>query len=84
MFTSIIGTRAVINLDLRWQAGFPSSQYNLETIRMQIFKKETRIDFMGKRKIAMVVSLVLLLIAIGSVCNPRLELWHRLYRRYFG
>lgn len=34
---------------------------------MQIFKKETHIDFMGKRKIAMVFSLILVALAIGSV-----------------
>ncbi len=34
---------------------------------MQIFKKETSIDFLGKRKIAMAVSLILILISIVSM-----------------
>ncbi len=34
---------------------------------MQIFKKPTKIDFMGKRKLAMVISLLLIGISIGSL-----------------
>ena len=34
---------------------------------MQIFKKPTKIDFMGKRKLAMVLSLLLIGISIGSL-----------------
>ncbi len=34
---------------------------------MQIFKKATHIDFMGKRKVAMMLSIALVLIAVGSI-----------------
>ncbi|OOZ36183.1 protein translocase subunit SecF [Solemya velesiana gill symbiont] len=34
---------------------------------MQIFKTNTKIDFMGKRKLAMILSISVILIAIGSV-----------------
>ena len=34
---------------------------------MQIFKKGTKIDFMGKRKLAMIFSAVILLVAIGAL-----------------
>ncbi|WP_163143828.1 protein translocase subunit SecF, partial [Arhodomonas sp. KWT] len=34
---------------------------------MNLFKRDTQIDFLGKRRIAFVVSLVLLLIAVGSL-----------------
>ena len=40
---------------------------------MQLFKKETHIDFMGKRKLAMMLSIVLLLIAIGSIVTRGLS-----------
>ncbi len=41
---------------------------------MQIFKKATHIDFMGKRKLAMMLSTLVILIAIGSLAVQRLAL----------
>ncbi|NNF51134.1 MAG: protein translocase subunit SecF [Gammaproteobacteria bacterium] len=41
---------------------------------MQIFKNKSDWDFMGKRKIAIAVSLVLLLVSIGSLVTRQLEL----------
>ncbi len=41
---------------------------------MQIFKKETHIDFMGGRKLAMLLSALVILIAIGSLAVQRLAL----------
>ncbi len=41
---------------------------------MQIFKKATHIDFMGKRKLAMLLSTLVILIAIGSLAVQRLAL----------
>lgn len=41
---------------------------------MQIFKRKSEIDFMGKRKLAVVLSAVLMLIAIGSIFTRGLSL----------
>jgi preprotein translocase subunit SecF len=41
---------------------------------MQLFKKETHIDFMGKRKLAMILSVTLILIALGSIIARGLNL----------
>lgn len=41
---------------------------------MELLKTETKIDFMGKRKIALVFSIVLLAVAIGSMVVQRFEL----------
>ncbi len=41
---------------------------------MQIFKPDMRIDFMGKRKLAMVFSAVLIVIALGSLFTRGLNL----------
>jgi preprotein translocase subunit SecF len=41
---------------------------------MQLFKKETHIDFMGKRKLAMILSVTLVLIALGSIIVRGLNL----------
>lgn len=40
---------------------------------MQFFNKETRIDFMSKRKVALVVSAIVLLISIGSLATRGLN-----------
>ncbi|MCU7844627.1 MAG: protein translocase subunit SecF [Candidatus Thiodiazotropha sp. (ex Monitilora ramsayi)] len=41
---------------------------------MQLFKKETHIDFMGGRRLAMILSLVLIVIALGSIVARGLNL----------
>jgi preprotein translocase subunit SecF len=41
---------------------------------MQLFKKETHINFMGKRKLAMILSLSLILVALGSIVARGLNL----------
>ncbi|MCW8890445.1 MAG: protein translocase subunit SecF [Sedimenticola sp.] len=41
---------------------------------MQIFKKNTHIDFMGKRKLAMYLSIALMLVALGSIVARGLSL----------
>ena len=41
---------------------------------MQIFKKQTAIDFMYKRQVALIGSLVLLIISIGSIATRGLNL----------
>ncbi len=41
---------------------------------MQLFKKETHIDFMGKRKLAMMLSGLLIIIALGSLITRGLSL----------
>ncbi len=41
---------------------------------MQIFKRKSEIDFMGKRKLAVVLSAVLMLVAIGSIFTRGLSL----------
>lgn len=41
---------------------------------MQLFKKETHIDFMGKRKLAMILSVTLILVALGSIILRGLNL----------
>lgn len=41
---------------------------------MQIFKKNTHIDFMGKRKLAMYLSIALMVIALGSILSRGLSL----------
>ncbi|TVO68588.1 protein translocase subunit SecF [Sedimenticola selenatireducens] len=41
---------------------------------MQIFKKNTHIDFMGKRKLAMYFSIAMMVIALGSVLSRGLSL----------
>lgn len=41
---------------------------------MQIFKKNTHLDFMGKRKLAMYFSIALVLIALGSILSRGLSL----------
>jgi preprotein translocase subunit SecF len=41
---------------------------------MQIFKKETHIDFMGKRKLALLLSTVAILVAIASLAVQQLNL----------
>jgi len=41
---------------------------------MQIFKTGTKIDFMGKRKLALVFSLAILLVAMGSLLSRGLNL----------
>jgi preprotein translocase subunit SecF len=40
---------------------------------MQFFNKETRIDFMSKRKIALVVSAIVLLVSVGSLATRGLN-----------
>ena len=41
---------------------------------MQIFKKNTHIDFMGKRKLAMYFSILLMLISLGAIVLRGLSL----------
>ncbi|MCW8945084.1 MAG: protein translocase subunit SecF [Sedimenticola sp.] len=41
---------------------------------MQIFKKNTHIDFMGKRKLAMYISIALIVVALGSILVRGLNL----------
>ena len=41
---------------------------------MEVFKKTTRIDFLGKRRYAYVFSAVLILISIGSLLTSGLNL----------
>ncbi|MEJ2454527.1 MAG: protein translocase subunit SecF [Candidatus Thiodiazotropha sp.] len=41
---------------------------------MQLFKKETHVDFMGKRKLAMMLSGLLIIIALGSILTRGLNL----------
>ncbi len=41
---------------------------------MQLFKKETHVDFMGKRKLAMMLSGLLIIIALGSIVVRGLNL----------
>ena len=41
---------------------------------MELIRKQTNIDFMGRRKIAAVVSAIVLLVAIGSMIVQRFEL----------
>lgn len=41
---------------------------------MQLFKRETHIDFMGKRKLAMILSILLIVVALGSIVAKGLNL----------
>lgn len=41
---------------------------------MQLFKSETHIDFMGKRKLAMILSILLIVVALGSIIAKGLNL----------
>ncbi|MCU7808820.1 MAG: protein translocase subunit SecF, partial [Candidatus Thiodiazotropha sp. (ex Semelilucina semeliformis)] len=41
---------------------------------MQLFKRETHIDFMGKRKLAMILSILLIVVALGSIVVRGLNL----------
>ncbi|MCU7853507.1 MAG: protein translocase subunit SecF [Candidatus Thiodiazotropha sp. (ex Monitilora ramsayi)] len=41
---------------------------------MQLFKHDTHIDFMGKRKLAMILSILLIVVALGSIVTRGLNL----------
>ncbi|MCU7916113.1 MAG: protein translocase subunit SecF [Candidatus Thiodiazotropha sp. (ex Gloverina cf. vestifex)] len=41
---------------------------------MQLFKSDTHIDFMGKRKLAMIFSILLIVVALGSIIAKGLNL----------
>ena len=45
---------------------------------MEFFKRETRIDFMGKRRYAAVLSVVLLMAAVAAIATSYLVSWNRI------
>jgi protein-export membrane protein SecD/preprotein translocase SecF subunit len=61
MFTAIMGTRAIVNLF------WGGRTLKKVSIGIQLLKKATHISFMGKRKLAVVFSAILLAASIGSI-----------------
>ncbi len=67
MFTAIMGTRAIVNLV--W-GGRSLKQLS---VGMSLIKKTTHIGFMNKRKLALTISLLLMVVSVGSLATRGLN-----------